>query len=58
MFKEIEQYACRECGNVSWKEETCHGAPLERLCHCGSGKFPEECHGIIPPEPIIDPINQ
>ena len=39
------QYKCRECANVSWQEEACHRVPMEQTCDCGSGKFPEECHG-------------
>lgn len=49
-----EQYVCRECGNVSWYEEVCHGEPMECTCFCGSGKVVEECHKEEYNEPTTD----
>lgn len=39
-------YQCRECDNISWRSETCHGKPMEPLCYCGSGRFAVDCHGV------------
>ncbi|MFH1426620.1 MAG: hypothetical protein ABIG66_04320 [Candidatus Kerfeldbacteria bacterium] len=44
-MKEAQQYRCRDCDNISWQPEICHGVPMEALCYCGSGEFLSDCHG-------------
>lgn len=45
MNEVAEQYRCRECDNVSWRQEVCHDVPMEATCFCGSGEFLKNCHG-------------
>lgn len=50
-----EQYRCRQCDNVSWREEVCHDVSMEPTCFCGSGEFLTDCHDEPPPEePLSD----
>lgn len=39
-----DQYKCKSCGSTSEEEAgTCCGAPREKVCSCGSGKYAKDC---------------